>query len=491
MDAEIVDTPRGDLIARRTLLAGLVGTAAIAVAAPRARASSQVASKSVAAAASGELLELTLYAVALPDGNYAYGHTPETASIPGPTIEMVEGDTLHLRVINTTDQQLSAHAHGVDYTIENDGSPQTGTAIEAGAERTYVWRTHAAQANADGTYTTGSAGYWHYHDHALGNLDHGTEGIRKGLYGPIVVRRAGDPLPDRQNIVVINDMSINNRLYPNTPTFTAQQGERVEWVVIGHGNLFHTFHLDGHRWADNRTGLITGPDDRSRVIDTRTVGPADSFGFQVVAGARSGPGLWEYRSHVQRAADLGVYGFFEVLESESLPVVTVTGIAADQTYGDSLSKVVSWTVSGGGSTGESSATLDGAPIANGATLALYTLPLGQHVLEVVARGSGGDTTETVTFTTKTSFSDIEALVVMYRSAGSLSERTESGLLDRLSRAEQGATAGSEKRAIGYLEQFVARVENQVGGDGARQVLSRDARALIAELRALDEAENGR
>jgi len=74
-------------------------------------------------------------------------------------------------------------------------------------------------------------------------------------------------------------------------------GDRVEFVMITHGEYYHTFHMHGHRWADNRTGMPTGPDDPSQVIDNKIVGPADSFGFQVLAGEGVGAGAWMYHCH--------------------------------------------------------------------------------------------------------------------------------------------------------------------------------------------------
>jgi hypothetical protein len=187
--------------------------------------------------------------------------------------------------------------------------------VEPGGRRTYVWRTHAPNRRHDGTWESGSAGYWHYHDHVVGT-EHGTAGIRKGLYGPVVVRRKGDVLPDKQFTVVFNDMTINNKIAPDTPTFHAVAGERVEWIVITHGDFFHTFHVHGHRWADNRTGMLEGPTDTSPVIDTRTTGPADSFGFQVIAGERVGAGAWMYHCHVQSHSDMGMSGVFQVAASD-------------------------------------------------------------------------------------------------------------------------------------------------------------------------------
>ena len=101
---------------------------------------------------------------------------------------------------------------------------------------------------------------------------------------------------------------INNKMAPDTPMFEANLGERVEWIAIGHGNLFHTFHLHAHRWADNRTGMLEGPTDPSLVIDNKDLNPGSSFGFQVLAGEGVGPGAWMYHCHVQTHSDGGMAG---------------------------------------------------------------------------------------------------------------------------------------------------------------------------------------
>jgi FtsP/CotA-like multicopper oxidase with cupredoxin domain len=165
----------------------------------------------------------------------------------------------------------------------------------------------------------GSAGYWHYHDHAMGT-DHGTGGLQRGLYGGLIVRKRGDVLPDRQYVVVFNEQTINNKVAPDTPMFEALQGERVEWVCIGHGNLPHTFHLHAHRWADTRTGMLTGANDHSHVIDNKNLDPGSSFGFQVIAGEGVGSGAWMYHCHVQSHSDTGMSGIFLVRNADgSMP----------------------------------------------------------------------------------------------------------------------------------------------------------------------------
>lgn len=254
---------------------------------------------------------ISLFAVKLGPGRIGYGTTPDDASIPGPTIEMNEGECLHINLVNQTNKKLSFHPHGVDYTVASDGTPLNKSCVRPGRQRTYVIAAHAPSMRSDGTVEAGNAGYWHYHDHCMGT-DHGTGGVRKGLYGALVVRRAGDHIPDRQYVLVMNNISFNNTVAPSTPTLQANMGERVEFIVIAHGELFHTFHLHGHRWADNRTGTIESVDDPVPLIDNKTAGPADSFGFQIIAGEGVGPGAWMYHCHVQSHSDAGMAGVFLV-----------------------------------------------------------------------------------------------------------------------------------------------------------------------------------
>ena len=251
---------------------------------------------------------IELYAERLGKNRIGYGLTPDRAKIPGPTLKMTEGECLAVRLVNHTDKRLSMHAHGVGYTVASDGTPLNRGCVRPGRSRTYVFEAHAPFTRADGTVAAGSAGYWHYHDHCMGS-EHGTEGINAGLFGALIVRRPEDPLPDRRPfVVVMKDFTINLETAPDTPTFKANEGERIEFVVIGHGNLFHTFHLHGHRWADTRTGMPSGLEASTQVIDNRTLGPADSFGFQVIAGEGVGPGLWMYHCHVQDHSDAGMTG---------------------------------------------------------------------------------------------------------------------------------------------------------------------------------------
>jgi FtsP/CotA-like multicopper oxidase with cupredoxin domain len=260
---------------------------------------------------------MTLFAEKLGPGRIGYGLTPDSAQIPGPTIEMTEGDCLQVTLVNDTGKRLSMHAHGVDYTVASDGTPLNNGCVKPGRSRTMVFQAHLPMTREDGSIDAGSAGYFHYHDHCMGT-PHGTGGINKGLFGALIVRRAGDPVPDRTCVLVMIRTTFNLRKAPRTPSCTSIVGDRVEFVVIGHGNLFHTFHLHGHRWSNNRTGMPSGLADPTPIIDNKVVGPADSFGFQIIAGEHVGPGAWMYHCHVQGHSDAGMAGVFVVKTEEGL-----------------------------------------------------------------------------------------------------------------------------------------------------------------------------
>lgn len=300
---------------RRVLLGGAAVATSLSIAPEIAGAASVKASPARTAPAGGKVRHLKMYAEKLPDGQMGYGFEKGKASVPGPLIEINEGDTLHIEFENTMDVTASLHVHGMDYEISSDGTAMNRSAVEPGGTRTYTWRTHTPGRRADGTWRSGSAGYWHYHDHAVGGA-HGSDGIRQGLYGALVVRRKGDVLPDVTHTIVFNDMLINNRAPHTGPDFESTVGDRVEIVMITHGEYYHTFHMHGHRWADNRTGMLTGPDDPTQVLDNKITGPGDSFGFQVIAGEGVGAGAWMYHCHVQSHAEMGMMGLFLVKKAD-------------------------------------------------------------------------------------------------------------------------------------------------------------------------------
>lgn len=249
-------------------------------------------------------VSLLLVAKQLEDGSLAYVAPNYGANGVRPIIEMTEGETLDITLKNELPFEVSLHVHGVLYNLGSDGTRRSGTIVKPGEQRTYQWRAGK-----------GTAGYWHYHDHVVGD-DEGTGGIRGGLYGGLVIRRPGDPEPTKTFVLVMHDATFNGRQYPNTPQPTARQGELVEFLIITHGDSVHTFHLHGHRWLTPPRVASPSADlpanEGSGREDNRIMAPGDSFGFLTRAGDEVGPGMWMYHCHFQSHASF-MMGYFNVL----------------------------------------------------------------------------------------------------------------------------------------------------------------------------------
>jgi len=234
------------------------------------------------------------WAQRLPDRASIVG---DNDGIPGPLIRARVGDTVlvHFKNLDTLRfEPHSMHFHGFRYAFRSDGSlipgfSGRGAKVEPGESFTY-----RLQAVA------GSAGVWPYHDHSPSMMD----SIHGGLYGAISILGPRQRPPDREFVVFLSSqlrfMTINGRAFVgNTPVLHARRGDLVQWDVLALGDDHHTFHVHGHRWRS--------PDGTS--VDTRTLGPAESFSFRIREDA---PGTWLYHCHVEGHMSRGMIGLYRV-----------------------------------------------------------------------------------------------------------------------------------------------------------------------------------
>jgi FtsP/CotA-like multicopper oxidase with cupredoxin domain len=225
------------------------------------------------------------------------------ATIPGPLLEAQTGDTIVVNFRNRSGAPVTMHPHGIFYTDDMDGAykgkfTDPGGFVENGRTFQYVWEARA-----------GTEGSWLYHDH--GPLD--PVPVFKGLFGPLIIRKAGVPKPDVEFFLTLHSFTplatnlqntfecINGRSYAgNTPTLEAKVGQNVAFHVFALDNDFHTFHIHGHRWTDS---------DGGAVIDTKVLGPAESMTAQFV---EDNPGRWFYHCHVFSHLHMGMNGWYVV-----------------------------------------------------------------------------------------------------------------------------------------------------------------------------------
>ncbi len=150
-------------------------------------------------------------------------------------------------------------------------------------------------------------------------------------------------------------MHINGRKYlGNTPTLIAGQRTKMRFGVVGMGNMFHTFHIHGHRW------VLPGPDGNKHVggggigdpaaiqnsalvkavsqfEDTKIFGPANSFVFTIHEDAGEGSfmraepalGEWHMHCHVLNHMETGMMGSLLVIQGGETVTQLPRGVPCD------------------------------------------------------------------------------------------------------------------------------------------------------------------
>ncbi len=212
------------------------------------------------------------------------------ATIPGPTIELTEGDTVKISILNAIpgnnapvpgiSKQVSIHVHGVHYDILSDGTLKVinknfDEGAGAGLEETY------AVYEYKWNVAPGTAGTWAYHDH---NFETHNGAEHKGLFGAIIVNPIGAPHYAKEYVLYLGDdafwgMEINgankkqSKHGPN-PTLAAKKDTRVRFHLIALGTDIHTFKLEGYRWFDPGT---------HNLINHVAIGPLEKHVFSVKA----------------------------------------------------------------------------------------------------------------------------------------------------------------------------------------------------------------
>jgi len=126
-------------------------------------------------------------------------------TIPGPTLDVVEGDRVVIQFRNNLPEASNIHWHGLQVPPDQDGMPMD--LVPPGGSRVYAF-----------TVPRGTAGTYWYHPHPHGST---TKQVAMGLAGALRVRAAADPMPAAfgDDIVFISDFEpdaplVNGRALP-------------------------------------------------------------------------------------------------------------------------------------------------------------------------------------------------------------------------------------------------------------------------------------
>ena len=218
-------------------------------------------------------------------------------SIPGPTIQVNEGDHVRLIVENRLPEPYSMHWHGLEVPNNMDGMPGISQdLIPPGGKFVYE-------------FTLEQNGTFFYHSHmAMQEM--------MGLIGLFIIhpRRAHAPRVDRDFGLVLQEWAIlPNNTIPNSlsmefnwltfngkagPAMTpmlCKIGERVRIRLVNLGMDHHPIHIHGHQF------YITGTEGgriKTTAIEpgnTVLVGVAQARDIEFVA---HNPGDWHFHCHL-------------------------------------------------------------------------------------------------------------------------------------------------------------------------------------------------
>ena len=218
-------------------------------------------------------------------------------SIPGPTIEVVEGDRVRIIVDNHLPELTSMHWHGFEIPIEMDGVPGISQdPILPGGRFVYEFTLH-------------QKGTFFYHSHMPMQEMLGMIGLfimhPRRAYRPRIDKDFGIILQEwaiLPNNTVPNTLSmefnwltLNGKSGPATTPLIVKQGDRVRIRLVNLGMDHHPMHLHGHQFYITGTEGGRVPESAWYPTNTALVGVAQAKDIEFDAVY---PGDWMFHCHL-------------------------------------------------------------------------------------------------------------------------------------------------------------------------------------------------
>lgn len=212
--------------------------------------------------------------------------------VPGPVIQVDQGDTVVINYLNHGPVPDTIHLHGIHgLPTSMDGVPGISQPlVPVGGHYQYK-------------FVARDAGTFIYHTHDSESM------LNSGLYGAIVVLPAHPAAVERglahdflQMIsswpiqsAAESEFTLNGKEYPATKQLEVKAGQRfrIRWINIS-GENFHTMHTHGHdQLVIARDAQLLQTKD---VEDTVLLGPGQRADVVITANAQ--PGTWLIHCHV-------------------------------------------------------------------------------------------------------------------------------------------------------------------------------------------------
>jgi len=182
---------------------------------------------------------------------YAFGLTPDTATVPGPVLRVKVGDTLKIHFHNP---KTNVMPHSVDFHASLVAWNDEMADINPGEEKLYEFKAQYA-------------GVFMYHCGTAGALSH----MLNGMYGMIIVEpREGLPKVDQEFFVIQSEWYLGPQ---------GQTGNLTKANATVPNPDFVVFNGVATQYKDNPIPVKTGQNVRVFVLDA---GPSEDSSFHVV-----------------------------------------------------------------------------------------------------------------------------------------------------------------------------------------------------------------
>jgi FtsP/CotA-like multicopper oxidase with cupredoxin domain len=229
---------------------------------------------------------------------YAYNR-----QVPGPRLQLTEGDHVRINFHNALPESTTVHWHGLILPNEMDGPAKiTQDPVPPGGN--YIYE-----------FTVGQSGTYFYHSH-----DHPDRQQALGLYGALLISpkdAATEVKADLDYTIQLqewlkrewltypamlmeggmpNYFTINGKAYPSTDAIAMKVGQTIKLRFIGTNNNFvHPMHVHGGPFQVVAVDGVTLNDSARFQADTVNVGPGQRY--NVIWTARK-PGKWLVHCHI-------------------------------------------------------------------------------------------------------------------------------------------------------------------------------------------------
>jgi FtsP/CotA-like multicopper oxidase with cupredoxin domain len=218
-------------------------------------------------------------------------------SVPGPTIQVTQGDRVRIILENRLPESTTMHWHGFEIPLEMDGTPYISQKpIPPGEKFVYEFDLHQA-----GTFFYHAHGAMQEMEGMIGMfIMHPKEAHRPAVdhdFGLILQEWAllpGNSVPNTANME-FNWLTINGVSGPMATPLLVRQGSRVRIRLVNMGMDHHPIHLHGFQFVVTGTEGGRQPETTWGPGNTVLIGVAQARDIEFEAKY---PGAWMLHCHL-------------------------------------------------------------------------------------------------------------------------------------------------------------------------------------------------